>query len=140
MRAGSFVVVVPAKSLEPCSNGMTRATHDLELQQHFAGVDWGGKSFDMHFLSGGGLAIDTEQLGHGASFAAKDKSMAVFNGCGLLSSDPVLTLNINRQTETPCYAFCNARSLYVSDVRCTMWVACTGLNSNLGVWAVTRPF
>lgn len=133
MGAGSFVVVVPAKSLEPCLNGMTRATHDLELQQHFAGVDWGGKPFDMHFLPGGGLAIDTVELGHCASVAVKDSSMAVFNGCRHLA--PILYLFCMSYAifETLVHVLCDMLSLYVSGIR---WVACA-LRSV--VWSIIRP-
>lgn len=79
MIGGNFLFIVPAKALKPCANGMTRDTRDPELQQQLAGVDWGGELFDMHFLPGGGLAIDRAR-GHGISVAVDTSAMVAFNG------------------------------------------------------------
>lgn len=95
MGCGSFVAIVPAKSLERSANGMIRATHAVELQACFSRVDWGGREVDLHFLPGGGLAVDVNgsadgSTGRGASVAIRKDCMAAFNGC---CSHPPLTRN-----------------------------------------------
>ncbi len=80
------MAIVPAKSLERSAYGMIRATHAVELQACFSRVDWGGRETDLHFLPGGGLAVDVGGAadgagGRGASVAVRGDCMAAFNGC-----------------------------------------------------------
>ena len=74
-KAGSFVCILPPKSLELQDNQMRRAYHDLELHQLLHQVDFQGRTRDFYFLPGGGLAADCN-----VSATLQGELMCAFSG------------------------------------------------------------